>query len=210
MTTATRTRIELLRGCSDASCLEMAARLSSQLDPNYSRGAAVMDIDGSFGAYSRNHRTMRKRADRAERLGYTFAQIDRTQYVDDIYRINTSKAQRQGRPMTAGYNKVPTFSPNPKVCSHHHVYTYGVLHDDQLVAYLWLYRSGDLAMVSSILGHAEHLDNNVMYLLYEGMLADQWPLGGTVFYNLWNSGQDGLRFFKTRVGLAAADVEWSL
>ena len=34
--------------------------------------------------------------------------------------------------------------------------------------------------------------------------------GATVFYNLWNSGTKGLRFFKARLGLVEGDVEWAL
>ena len=49
-----------------------------------------------------------------------------------------------------------------------------------------------------------------MYLLFLGMLERQYRFGGTVFYNRWDSGKDGLRFFKTRLGLVEGDVEWAL
>ena len=79
-----------------------------------------------------------------------------------------------------------------------------------LVAYLWLYRAGELALVSTILGHAEHLEDGVMYRLFLGMLERQYPLGGTVVYNRFDSGTEGLRFFKTRLGFAEGDVTWAL
>ena len=112
--------------------------------------------------------------------------------------------------MSDGYQEPPTFSPNPRLCNHHHVYTYGVHRDSRLAAYLWLYRSGDLAMVSSILGHADQLADEIMYLLVTETVAAQAELGGVMFYNLHSSGTDGLRFFKERIGLAPADVEWVL
>lgn len=190
----------------------MAGELKTQLS-GYERGAAVTEMTGSLVEFAAEHATLRKRAARCARHGYTFEEIDRRAHEDDVYRINMSTAERQGRPMTAGYYEHPTFGENPKTCDQHHVYTYGLFNaepEPRLVAYLWLYRSGDLAMVSSILGHADELENEVMYRLYAGMLGSQWPLGGTVFYNLWRSGTDGLRFFKTRVGLAERDVEWVL
>jgi hypothetical protein len=40
---------------------------------------------------------------RARRRGYSVEEIDRNDYVDDIHRINTSLAERQGRPMDPAY-----------------------------------------------------------------------------------------------------------
>lgn len=188
--------------------MRMAGDLYTQLHRDYRKGAAALEINGSYVRYLERHGTLRKRAARAERLGYWFSQIDREDHPDAVYAINTSTPERQGRPMGQGYLDPPVYGPNPMTCEQHHVYPYGVLYGDTLVAYLWLYRSGELAMVSSILGHARYMDDGIMYLLWRGMMSNQWRLGGTVFYNLWNSGTDGLRFFKERVGLTEQDVEW--
>lgn len=203
--------IDLADGCAQDHCLKMAWELRHQLEPSYAKGAAVMPLTGTFKQFRGRHRTARRRALHALAHGYTAGLIDREDHVDDIFEINTSAESRQGRPMANAYLEAPRYGPNPKVCDRHHVYTYGV-HSaaGPLVGYLWLYRSGGLALVSSILGHAYHLPKNVMYLLYLHMLDHQWPLGGTVMYNLWNSGTDGLRFFKERVGLYESDVEWAL
>lgn len=207
---ATATRINLAGDCRDAHCLHMAGELKAQLDPKYSRGAAVMPLTDAQ-TYLDEHRTLRRRALRAYRLGYDFATlIERQLWAGDIHEVNTSAERRQGRPMSKGYLEPPVFGANPFLCPAHHVYTYGIVKDGRLWAYLWLYRCGDLAMVSSILGHADKLDDGIMYLLWRDMIRKQAPLGGTVFYNLWNSGTDGLRFFKERVGLEEGDVEWAL
>lgn len=187
----------------------MAYGLHDQLSNGYTRAASVMSMPASADEYLAEHRTTRKRAARAARLGYAFGEVDRAAHEDELYAINTSAERRQGRPMSAGYRKRPTFGPNPMLCPRHHVYTYGVRSDEPaLVAYLWLYRSGELAMVSSILGHADHLADDVMYLLVSGVIEAQASLGGTCFYNLHASGTDGLRFFKERLGFAPSDVEW--
>jgi hypothetical protein len=193
--------------------MRMGFELKTQLTGSYDRGAAVTDMSGDLGWFALEHTTLRKRANRCARLGYTFSEIDRETYADDIHAINVSTPERQGRPMSNSYLERPVYGPSPeRICAQHHVYTYG-LHRPEgagLAAYLWLYRSGDLALVSSILGHADELENEIMYRLYACMLREQWPLGGTVFYNLWNSGTDGLRFFKERVGLEERNVEWLL
>jgi hypothetical protein len=96
-------------------------------------------------------------------------------------------------------------------CERHAIRTYGVLSDrGQLVAYLWLYRAGELALVSTILGHGEHEPNDVMYLLFQGAVEKQAHLGGYFVYNRHDSGTDGLRYFKNKLGFKAKEVEWAL
>ncbi len=81
--------------------------------------------------------------------------------------------------------------------------------EGRLVAYLWLYRSGQLALVSQILGHADHLENGIMYLLWDGMIAfESIDADGFIVYNRWDSGTTGLRFYKQRVGLEETEVAW--
>lgn len=189
-------------------CLEFSWKLHRQLSDGYTRAVSVMQIPEYVADWRDAHRTARKRADRAQRLGYRFDVIDRRAYEDDIFRINTSKTERQGRPMSPAYLSPHRFGEEVMVCPEHHVYPYGVLKGDRLAAYLWLYRCGELAMVSSILGHADDLTNDVMYLLLAGAISSQIELGGTLFYNLHASGTDGLRYFKERIGFEARDVEW--
>jgi hypothetical protein len=67
-----------------------------------------------------------------------------------------------------------------------------------------------LALVSQILGHADHQDNGIMYLVAQGML--EWEASvapdGFVVYNRHDSGTDGLRWFKERLGFREVPVEW--
>lgn len=211
MTVATAIPISLETGCDFAACAELAYPLLRQLSNGYTRGAAVLDLPSEISEWDAEHRTARKRANAAERNGYVWGAINREDFANDVYAINTSALERQGRPMSDGYLTRPEFSPLPAyACARHRIATYGVLAPDgHLVAYTWVYRTGELVMFSSILGHAQHLDRHVMYLLVRGVLADQIRSGpGVAFYNLWDSGSDGLRFFKERIGMRPADVEW--
>jgi hypothetical protein len=208
---AERTRIGVTveAACRRDQCAEFAWQIHRQLRHDYRWPAAVLPLEPHHD-WLTSHRTARKRAAHAERLGYRFAEIDRTEHEDAVHAINTSAPARQGRPMSAGYLTPHRFSANPMLCERHHVYTYGVLADELLVAYLWLYRVGELAMVSSILGHADRLRDDIMYLLFRGAHEQQSLLGGHVFYNMWDGGTDGLRYFKARLGFRPMEVEWSL
>jgi hypothetical protein len=135
----------------------------------------------------------------------------RHEVADDIYRINTSLDERQGKPMSEGYGQRPSKSPDPIwPCERHGVHPYGVFDDRcHLRSYLWIYRSGELALVSQILGHGQYLRDDIMYLLWQGMLERELHFGGYVVYNRHDSGTDGLRYYKEKVGLRPTRVEWT-
>lgn len=196
-----------MRLCLEASCAELACTafardlLALLNTPHYTRDASVMPLPATYAEWAAGHRTARKRAARAARLGYRFSEIERAFYADDIWAINRSMPERQGRPMSAGYLERQEFGLLPDYpCPRHRIATYGVLEDEELRAYLVLYRSGKLAVISQILGHGDHLAGDIMYLLAAGVVAAQVPLGGALYYNRHDSGTDGLRYFKERLG----------
>jgi hypothetical protein len=212
MTTQTRLGVvvSLQAGCDYDVCADFAFPLYNQLKRGYET-CAVLPMPESVEAWRREHRTARRRANRATNLGYLFHEIRREQYGHDIFLINTSLEERQGRPMSRGYREEQTFLPLPDYpCPLHAIRTYGVVSDrGTLVAYLWLYRSGELALVSSILGHGEHLANDVMYLLFQGVVGAEIPHGGYFVYNRADSGTDGLRYFKDKLGFLPMEVAWA-
>jgi hypothetical protein len=193
----------------DEACTPFAQPLYEQLATGYEE-CAVLPLEG-VRAWREAHRTARKRADRAARRGYRFTPVVRHRRAQEIQDINLSSPSRQGRPMSAGYRQPVSTDPLPfYACDRHGVHTYGIESEDgKLVAYSWIYRAGDLALVSQILGHADHLEAEVMYLLVEGLVSEESPNGGFLVYNRYDSGSDGLRFFKTRCGFEPTAVEWS-
>jgi hypothetical protein len=205
------TQINLEVACESPQCSEFAWPLYKQLEAgNYDR-MSVAPIQ-ELGDWMAEHRTARKRAMRCTRRGYKFIRVRPADRNDELFAINTSSPERQGRPMSAGYRQPPVYTDDPFYpCPRHAIRRYGVEHQDgTLVAYLWLYRAGELALVSSILGHARHLENEVMYLLWAGMIdCESAEPGGWLTYNRWDSGQDGLRFYKERVGLSETAVTWN-
>lgn len=192
----------------DQECKDFAGPLYLQLSAGRYGECSVLTLPTTLQEWRDEHRTARKRANRAGRLGYTFAEIDRERFSEDIYAINTSLTERQGRPMAPSYMERVSYSPLDYPCPRHAVRTYGVLCGRSLAAYLWLYRAGDLALVSSILGHGNALRDDVMYLLMQGAIGREIEHGGFLLYNRHDSGTDGLRFFKERIGFEETSVEW--
>lgn len=211
--------MNLRLGCHDGcvradECQPLANGLHATLaSGKYDWPASILRLD-DLDSYLAVRRTLRKRAHRAEKLGYRATTIRRADHADEIHAINTSKPERQGRPMADSYRRRPQFELLPSYsCARHRIDEYGVLdRDSTLVAYLVLYACGDIALISQILGHADHLANDIMYLLIRGafqaMLERAGPL--VVFYNRHDSGTDGLRFFKERLGFSPERVEWQL
>lgn len=210
MTTMTATRVALELGCSPV-CDKFAVPLYDQLAENFPNCAAMPLTD--MDEWEAEHRTARKRANRAERRGYTFAVVRREEHPDELFEINTSAERRQGRPMSESYTKRYEYSPLPAYhCERHQVRTYGVKSPEgRLVAYLWLYIAGQLRLCSTIIGHAAHLENEIMYLLFRGMLEAETARDpdGVVVYHRWDNGTDGLRFYKERVGLTDTPIGWA-
>lgn len=202
--------ISLETSCSP-DCNLFADKLYRQLSNGRYDVCSVLPMPEDVKYWRAENRTARKRANRAINLGYQFRPVIRHEVVEDVYKINTSLDERQGKPMSEGYHARPSSTPDPVwPCERHGVHPYGVFDDRcKLRAYLWIYRSGELALVSQILGHGSHLRNDVMYLLWQGMLEAELPLGGYAVYNRHDSGTEGLRYYKERVGLKGTRVQWT-
>ena len=192
-----------------------AAPLLSQMQTGAYDEMSVLPVPLNLDEWRAEHRTARKRADRARHRGYWVREFERAEWADHIHAINTSTNVRQGRPMTNGYRTHSDYPRLPEYpCPRHAIRTTGVFGADDdteaLFGYLVMIRAGELALVSQILGHADRLQDEIMYLLFEHALQreiDADP-GCLVVYNRHDSGTDGLRFFKERLGFQPMPVEW--
>jgi hypothetical protein len=204
--------------CFEDECVAFAHNLHLQMSSGKYDLCATMTLPRTREAWEAEHRTARKRAWRAESLGYFAKPLQREKWGSDIVDINLSRDYRQGRPMDAGYASPDTSPLSDYPCELHAIRGYGVWtlerwsedHAvERLVAYLFMYRAGDLALVSQVLGHADHEPNGVMYLLFRHALEAEGAIApGVCVYNRWDSGTDGLRFLKARIGFEETAVEW--
>lgn len=207
-------RVDLLDGCG-AACTDFAAGLHAVLnDGRHTWPCAILALPtaDTFLEYLASHRTARKRSERASRRGYGFGVIQREYHSDEIHEINTSLERRQGRPMTQAYKTRQEQSPLPSYpCQRHRVTSYGVVDiDGVLRAYASIYRCGEVVNVSQILGHGAHLRDEIMYLMLLSIIEAEMHGGGWIYYSQYDSGTEGLTFFKDRFGFAPERVEWTL
>jgi hypothetical protein len=182
----------------------------------YEHGCSILIAPADFEDYwkATSSYWLRQRVRRADREGYVFESIDRNQYLDDIYAINTSLESRQGRLMSESYRTRPSSSAAVAAegCPRHRLVYYGITRGGHLWAYAWVYQVGEMCLFSTILGHGEHLKSGIMPLLVVRTVADLMETGGLRYamYNLHASGTDGLRFFKEQMGFQPYDVRWHL
>lgn len=140
------------------------------------------------------------------RAGYSFRHIDPIASTDAIYAVNISAEVRQGRVMDESYRNKFTDYPVNQNNSY-----YGVFLNEQLVAYLWVVRSGELAVLNRLLGHADHLNNGVMYHLVTGFVEQEFSSGSSVKYVMYDTffgATEGLKMFKQRCGFKPWRVKW--
>ena len=218
--------ISFLRGdTADVHCVSYPDRFYAQFtapgasDPRsgrYEDGCSILVTPATFDAYwgSPAAHWMRQKVRGAGRAGYRFAAIARDDYLDDIYAINTSMPERQGRPMTETYrHRLAPQRPLPDFpCPRHALRRYGVLRDGHVYAYAWVYVIGEMCLFSTILGHGEHMRAGIMSMLVVEVVRDLMATAGLRFamYNLHSSGLEGLRFFKEQMGFQPHDVTWAM
>lgn len=177
--------------------------------------AAVLDISAGLGDYlaqfdkKGRYRVLGRKA---SNLGYEARHIRPRDHAAGIYAIIHSSAERQGRPISPMFADRPadyTFpdyddyaDPNYRdICC-------GVFAPDgMLAAYILGKRVGDHVQYDEIMGHTDHLANDVVYLLHGTFLrkcVEQEKIPTCLNYGPWYSGRNpyspgsGLNFWKRK------------
>jgi hypothetical protein len=175
---------------------------------NKAVGAALLplaDYD-DVDAYLAGLRYMRRRVQRARRLGYTFGPFDPDDRRADLLAIHESLPQRQGQAIEARYlDPAAVYDTGP------YVEYIGVFRDGILVAYAQLRYAGEIVGLNRIMGHGDHLDDGIMFLLMAEIVAHvktTRPDIHYVFYDMFFGASEGLRAFKTHLGFRPHYVRW--
>jgi hypothetical protein len=209
-------KIEIDLDCKSEACRNVY-RSFTERHPKYKvvrkkeLGVALLDLAG-FNTADDYFRSLNakdgvaKYSRRAAKEGYVFSEVDRNKYVEDIFTINTSKDERQGRPMLDHYKKkIASYPVDPE-----YKY-YGVMKDDKLVAYMWVALYGEVAIIDGLLGHEDHLKNRIMYLLCTGAashLITDHKSTRYFMYDTYFGAQEGLKQFKRKLGFVPYRVKW--
>lgn len=185
------------------------------LDGSYIDGplvASVIDLGPSYRSYLDTVRRKRsgkaiKHRNLAKNKGYVCRQFHWNSSLAKIKEINRSKSVRCGGPMRESYLQKPTVFNQAIGCLYHWCVPWGVFdRNGELVGYIKLARFGELALYSQILGHGDHLKNNIMHHLHLSVIEkmyDRGPCEGVryLMYGAHNSGNgSGLRTWKERFG----------
>jgi len=146
---------------------------------------------------------------KAKKREYKFLEIDRNNYIDDIYEINTSIDIRQGQKMANSYlTKVKSYRNEPN-------YRYfGVVDQNgKLRSYCNVAFYGEFALIVTLLGHKKYLNDGIMYFMLvelSRLIFNEYKSQGYryIMYDTFFGASDGLKKFKTKLGFKPYKVKW--
>jgi hypothetical protein len=193
---------------------EEALRFFSRPHPRYrivaskAFGAAMLPLDefDDVDGYLATLRYARRRVRRARRMGYTFGAFDPEERRSALLTIHTSLPERQGRAIGAAY-----LDPEAVYDKGPHLEYFGVSREGILVAYSQLRYAGEIVGLNRVMGHGDHLDDGIMFLLVAGVVEHvkaTRPDVHYVFYDMFFGASQGLRAFKTNLGFRPHYVRW--
>lgn len=178
---------------------------------NKALGAALVDLRryDSPDHYMRSikgRNSAEHHARKARSRGYVVTEIDRNDYVDALYAINTALASRQGRAMDAAYQRKETHYVHEKNYKY-----FGVLDaGGRLTAYSYLGFYGNFAAFDRLLG----LRNNdgAMHLMLTEIVCRLIASRehDYLMYDTFFGASEGLQAFKKMHGFEPFRVKYSL
>jgi hypothetical protein len=142
----------------------------------------------------------------ARKRGYSVRQIDRNDFIAEIFSIHNSSDARQGRPMDQNYRNLQTrFDENPPMRS------FGVFNaGDRMVGYCSFGVYGNFAATDRLIGFKNN--DGTMYLLLVDIITALIDAGSVRYfmYDTFLGAQPGLKSFKQRIGFQPYRVRYSI
>ncbi len=140
------------------------------------------------------------------RLGYhskPCTMTIRNKHLQDIYEINTSIPERQGREMSKSYSEFPVKYVDIEQCKDHYQQFFACFtKENKMVAYSNIHVCGEIASISMILGHwEEQKKTGIMVNLMDEMIA--FCIEKEIRYLIYHhadGGTEGLQKFKKMLG----------
>jgi hypothetical protein len=183
------------------------------LIPRKSLGAAMINLQGSYTDYrlSKLRGIAKNNLKLAMKRKYSYAKIDAVSASDEIMEINGSRRERGGRPMDPLYFSRSKFEVILGEIGNAHIVKCPA---GKIVAYALVSNIGDLWNVDYVLGHGDHLNSGIMYLLMAHVIEEKFELAKTagnpkwIMYDTWLGATSGLRQFKAVLGFSPYWVRW--
>jgi len=180
--------------------------------PNKSWGVGLLKVPDAFADYLRGRPMQAVRTNRSKALaaGFSFRKVEALEHFEEVCEVNESMGRRQGREIAASYLDREKVRAH---CAYGDVYA--VLNQQgQLRAYAHVVMAGDVAVLSRLLGHGADLDKGIMYLCLTEIVRSLAELRETtgspvwLMYDTFFGAEDGLRYFKERLGFKPYRVKW--
>ncbi len=178
------------------------------------KNIALLPIPSSYNDYLRGKakQALRTNVNRATKQGYYCNYLNGIDFLDDIMDINRSSDQRGGREMEERYinrEMVEQFlSTSPQM--------FGVFSKEgKLVAYIQLLRVNSMLITNKILGHADFLDDGIMYYMISQLVArilDEKQDITHIMYARYLVGRShaGYTYFKERCGFNGYNIRFHI
>ena len=176
-------------------------------------GAALMPLPDSMDDYLKSRTRMRRNRRKAIAAGFEFTAFHGPEHVDDMLAIHRSAPVRQGQPMHGAYLDEATvegYAARARTLS-------GIVDRTGVVrAYAHTEIQGELGSFQRLIGHADSLDDGVVYLLTSEVIRlfidarqatglPRWVMCGV----LWGN-SSGLAYFKRRAGFKPYRASFTL
>ena len=182
-----------------------------KLFQNKSLGAALVDLEryASRDEYLKSvkgRNSAEHHARKARGRGYKVVEIDRNEFIDDLYRINTSVEMRQGRPMEEAYHH--------KVLQYEQLRNYkyfGTLNSaGELMAYANLGFYGNFAAFERLLGVRNN--DGAMHLMITEIICQliESRRCRYIMYDTYFGASPGLKAFKNMFGFEPYRAKYSI
>ncbi len=179
-------------------------------------GLSLIDLT-KFDSFSDYEQTVKGKdyvtvkCTRCANRGYTFNILDRNQRSDEIYSINTSADERQGKKMSDHYLKTNKLYEQEEFTEY-----YGVFNKEgKLVSYVHLLFANEVVFIFKLLGHDSYLKDNIMYLMIFEAIKQIFKRKEEVYHNIkyviydsFFTNSEGLAFFKKRFRFTPYAVKW--
>ena len=178
------------------------------------KNVALLELPDSFEEYlkGKKKQALRTNMNKAKKSEYYCEYFSGNEYIDDIMDINRSSEQRGGREMEKRYtdrSMVRDFlNTNPLM--------FGAFSKEgKLIAYIQLLRVNKMLVINKILGHADYLENGLMYFIVSELIKtiiEGKNEASHIMYAHFLVGRShaGYTYFKERCGFKGYNVRFHI
>lgn len=178
-------------------------------------GVSLCILPRSFDAYFMTiEGAARRNFKKAQRGACRFSRIEMNDHLAAIGEIRRSTDTRQGQmPEDLLMGEVPRCTDPPTKTNVHDYPYFGVFQEDRLVAYACCLVAGEVCVLEHIFGHAAHLTEGVVPMMFIGIaehIYKSYPNVRYYVYGTYFGALPKMRRFKKKFCFFPHRVDWRL